>query len=183
MHTKRKQNWKYYYPVSDPEHIAPSLASCFAEHGGPWADYAPIIADLQIPQGFSLVLLTIYSAIRALFHIIDWKSNDLSHKEAINLPLYGAKCCIIIMSYNTTFIMSLCSVFYNNALSYDYERHVGAAHYVFVRGLDGAGSGWYHHRPSAAMINALDACFERCMSNSESTTQYPFALFSAPYLG
>ncbi len=39
---------------------------------------------------------------------------------------------------------------------YDYDRDVGGACYVFLRGLDGSGNGWWVDRPSRAAIIALD---------------------------
>ena len=45
---------------------------------------------------------------------------------------------------------------------YEYERHVGGALYLFVRGIDpaaGMGRGVYFDRPSAECLHALDDCF------------------------
>ena len=45
---------------------------------------------------------------------------------------------------------------------YEYERHVGGALYLFVRGIDpaaGMGRGVYFDRPSAECLLALDDCF------------------------
>ena len=45
---------------------------------------------------------------------------------------------------------------------YEYERHVGGALYLFVRGIDpaaGMGRGVYFDRPSAESLLALDDCF------------------------
>ena len=45
---------------------------------------------------------------------------------------------------------------------YDYDRHVGGAFYLFLRGMrpDAPGSGVYRDRPSRACIEAIDACFQ-----------------------
>ena len=45
---------------------------------------------------------------------------------------------------------------------YEYERHMGGAFYLFVRGIDpaaGVNRGVYFDRPSAACVHALDDCF------------------------
>ena len=45
---------------------------------------------------------------------------------------------------------------------YDYDRHVGGAFYLFLRGIEpaaGMDRGVYFDRPSRACIEALDACF------------------------
>ena len=42
---------------------------------------------------------------------------------------------------------------------YDYDRHVGGALFIFLRGTHSAGHGLYHARPPRALIEALDALF------------------------
>ncbi len=44
---------------------------------------------------------------------------------------------------------------------YDYDRHIGGAFYLFLRGMrpNAPGSGVFHDRPSRACIEAIDACF------------------------
>ena len=46
---------------------------------------------------------------------------------------------------------------------YGYEEHMGGVFYLFTRGIEAAGGeagqGIHFHRPSAACIDALDACF------------------------
>jgi exodeoxyribonuclease V beta subunit len=44
---------------------------------------------------------------------------------------------------------------------YDYDRHIGGALYLFLRGMrpDAPGSGVYRDRPSRACIETIDACF------------------------
>ena len=45
---------------------------------------------------------------------------------------------------------------------YEYERHMGGAFYLFVRGIDpaaGVSRGVYFDRPPAACVHALDDCF------------------------
>ena len=42
---------------------------------------------------------------------------------------------------------------------YDYERHVGGALYLFLRGADADTQGVFATRPPRALIEALDALF------------------------
>jgi exodeoxyribonuclease V beta subunit len=59
---------------------------------------------------------------------------------------------------------------------YDYDRHVGGAIYLFLRGMlgqaapaaAGSGRGIYLHRPSAAVISALSACFAELATPPEA---------------
>ena len=42
---------------------------------------------------------------------------------------------------------------------YDYDRHVGGAVYLYLRGWDGQGGGVHAERPPRALVEALDALF------------------------
>ena len=42
---------------------------------------------------------------------------------------------------------------------YDYDRHVGGAVYLFLRGYASPGGGLHAERPSKALIEALDDLF------------------------
>ena len=44
---------------------------------------------------------------------------------------------------------------------YDYDRHVGGALYLFLRGSHGASGGVHAERPPRALIEALDHLFAR----------------------
>jgi exodeoxyribonuclease V beta subunit len=43
---------------------------------------------------------------------------------------------------------------------YDYDRHVGGAVYLFLRGTRAPGQGVYFARPSRALIERLDRLFQ-----------------------
>jgi len=43
--------------------------------------------------------------------------------------------------------------------NYDYDRHVGGAAYLFVRGLSASTSGVHFERPAKEFIEALDDQF------------------------
>ncbi len=40
------------------------------------------------------------------------------------------------------------------------DGQFGGVRYLFLRGLDGAGNGVWRDKPSAALIAALDGCFD-----------------------
>nr|MBL8456799.1 hypothetical protein [Zoogloeaceae bacterium] len=42
---------------------------------------------------------------------------------------------------------------------YDFDRHVGGAVYLFMRGSAAAGQGMYFERPGRVLFEALDALF------------------------
>jgi exodeoxyribonuclease V beta subunit len=43
---------------------------------------------------------------------------------------------------------------------YDYERDVGGAVYLFVRGVDASGTGVYADKPPKTLIDELDRLFK-----------------------
>ena len=43
---------------------------------------------------------------------------------------------------------------------YDYDRHMGGALYLFLRGSRADGQGIHHARPPRVLIEALDALFK-----------------------
>ena len=43
---------------------------------------------------------------------------------------------------------------------YDYDRHVGGAVYLFMRGIGAPGQGVYADKPPRALMDALDALFQ-----------------------
>jgi exodeoxyribonuclease V beta subunit len=44
---------------------------------------------------------------------------------------------------------------------YDYAQHMGGAVYMFLRGIHTEGAGVHLHRPPQALIETLDALFEK----------------------
>ncbi|MOA60619.1 RecBCD enzyme subunit RecB [compost metagenome] len=42
---------------------------------------------------------------------------------------------------------------------YDYDRHVGGALFIFLRGASSSGHGVYHTKPPRELIESLDALF------------------------
>ena len=136
------------------------IAEAFAAHGGPWADYASDIADIELPGGYFTGIIDLLFQHRGRVHILDWKSNDLARRGGYDQDALAAEMRHhhYVLQYHL-YAVAVHRLLRRRLPDYRYERDVGAAHYLFVRGVDGSGAGWYRHRPSAAMIAALDACF------------------------
>jgi exodeoxyribonuclease V beta subunit len=47
---------------------------------------------------------------------------------------------------------------------YDYDRDVGGALYLFLRGIDTPGAGVHLHRPARSLIEALDQALRQEIS-------------------
>jgi len=104
------------------------------------------------------------------FHVLDWKSNHLGYTPAD----YDHAPMAVAMSehgYHLQYLLYCVAVhryLRHRLVDYDYDRHFGGVHYLFVRGVrpewqspaaDGQPSacGVYFHRPLKSSIISLDA--------------------------
>ena len=156
--THRQCELEVLLPVDRTSHDG--LARAFAEHGGPWSAYANDIADIALPQGYFTGIIDLLFTHQGRVHLLDWKSNDLAKRGDYDQAAMTAEMRHhhYVLQYHL-YAVALHRYLRRRLADYAYDRHVGSAHYVFVRGVDGSGNGWYQHRPSAAMIAALDRCF------------------------
>ena len=88
------------------------------------------------------------------YYVLDYKSN--------RLPAYGPgelQAALLEHRYEvqyTLYLLALHRLLKARLPDYDYERHVGGAIYVFLRGVDQHGAGVFAQRPPRALIEALD---------------------------
>jgi len=59
----------------------------------------------------------------------------------------------------TLYLLALHRLLKARLADYDYDRHVGGALYVFLRGAGQANCGVLHLKPPRALIEALDKAF------------------------
>ena len=98
------------------------------------------------------------------WYVLDYKSNWLGAApgdyrptaldEAMREGGYALQYLIYLVALHRHLSVRL--------LGYEYERHMGGAFYLFVRGMDpaaGVSRGVYFDRPPAACVHALDDCF------------------------
>lgn len=91
------------------------------------------------------------------YYVLDYKSNKL--------PAYGPahlQQAILAHRYDVQYalyLLALHRLLKARLPAYDYDRHVGGALYLFLRGIDQPGAGLYVDRPPKALIEALDAAF------------------------
>ena len=165
--------WRF---VAQLGRTAPAdLADAFREHAAAdLADYADALGRLptQDAEGVLTGLVDLVVEADGRWHILDWKTNRLGADAAAYSPAALAA-TMQEHHYVLQYHLYLVGVhrFLRSRLgdTYDYDAHVGAAHYVFLRGLDlrPAGSeppapgeralGVYTDRPPRALIDALDA--------------------------
>ena len=97
------------------------------------------------------------------WYVIDYKSNWLGP----DLASYSDAAIAESMrhhGYHLQYLLYLTALHRLLALrlpGYDYDRHIGGAFYLFLRGMrpNAPGSGVFHDQPSRACIEAINACF------------------------
>lgn len=93
------------------------------------------------------------------FYVLDYKSNwlgDTARAYAQN----GLTEAMLAARYDLQMALYLTALhrhLQDRLPDYSYERHMGGAFYLFVRGIATPSRGVYFHRPAASFIEALDA--------------------------
>ena len=95
------------------------------------------------------------------YFVLDYKSNWLGADDgAYQWP--GMQAAVLSHRYELQYlfyILALHRLLKARLPDYDYDRHVGGAIYLFLRGVQSASGGVFHARPPRAVIEALDAAF------------------------
>jgi len=92
------------------------------------------------------------------YYVLDYKSNHLPDytpaqlQQAMLVHRYDVQAVLYVLALHRLLRSRL-------GLGYDYERHMGGALYLFLRGIDQAGSGLLALQPPRALIETLDAAF------------------------
>ena len=95
------------------------------------------------------------------YYVIDYKSNHLGADDAAYTAAAMAQ-EILAHRYELQYVLYLLALHRMLKLrlpDYDYDRHVGGALYLFLRGSQSPGRGVHAERPSRALIEALDRLF------------------------
>jgi exodeoxyribonuclease V beta subunit len=95
------------------------------------------------------------------YYILDYKSNHLGDGPWAYGPEPMAE-AMLEHRYDLQFVLytlALHRLLKARLPGYDYDRHMGGAVYLFLRGVDAAGRGVYGERPPRALIQRLDADF------------------------
>ena len=96
------------------------------------------------------------------YYVADHKSNRLGEGDADYTP--AAMCRAVLgHRYELQYVLYLLALHRllraRLGAAYDYDRHVGGAVYLFLRGHAAAGGGLHLERPPRRLIEALDALF------------------------
>jgi exodeoxyribonuclease V beta subunit len=168
------REWRFQLPLGDVN--AELLSETFARHGDEVARrYAPALRRLSAGRthGFLSGVVDLAFEHDGRWHVVDWKSNqlglDVAHYERAELEreMFASH---YVLQYHL-YLTALHRHLKLRLKDYDYDTHVGGAWYAFLRGVDGAGRGWFNDRPPRALISALDAL----MTDSITTRGRPAA--------
>ncbi len=96
------------------------------------------------------------------YYVVDYKSNWLGGEDAAYTQEAMAA-AVTEHRYDLQYVLYLLALHRQLKLrlpDYDYDRHIGGALYLFLRGSRAAGQGIHHARPPRELIEALDALFK-----------------------
>ncbi|MDF1504132.1 PD-(D/E)XK nuclease family protein, partial [Roseisolibacter sp. H3M3-2] len=135
---------------------ADALAACFADHPG---DYAARVAHLGFRplRGFLAGAIDLVARHDGRWWLLDYKSNRLGPRRADYAPERMAREMAdahYVLQYHL-YLVALHRWLGLRVPGYDWDRDVGGACYVFLRGV-GEGTGVFVDRPPRARIEALD---------------------------
>jgi exodeoxyribonuclease V beta subunit len=105
------------------------------------------------------------------YYVLDYKSNKLPGYEPAQLQQ-----AMLAHRYDvqyTLYLLALHRLLKSRLADYDYDRHVGGALYLFLRGIDQSGAGLYLDRPPQALIEALDVAFSASPQGAEPLEAAP----------
>jgi exodeoxyribonuclease V beta subunit len=97
------------------------------------------------------------------YYVADYKSNWLGPDAAAYTP-EAMRAEILHARYELQYVLYLFALhrlLKARLPDYDYDRHVGGAVYLFLRGIEAPNRGLHAERPPRALIEALDRCFSR----------------------
>lgn len=105
------------------------------------------------------------------YFVLDYKSNCLGEdataydKDAMARAMAGHRYDLQSVLY----ILALHRLLKARLSAYDYERDVGGAVYLFLRGVDASGTGVYTDKPSGTLIEKLDRLFKETHAHDAHT--------------
>ena len=126
--------------------------------------YDPRLADgAGEINGFLNGFIDVVARVGERWYVMDYKSNWLGNDAADYSP-EAIERAMAQHGYHLQYLLyvtALHRLLRIRLPDYDYDRHVGGAFYLFLRGMrpQEPGSGVYRDRPSRACIEAIDACF------------------------
>ncbi|HEX7386808.1 MAG TPA: exodeoxyribonuclease V subunit beta [Castellaniella sp.] len=123
----------------------------------------PVLAPARL-NGVFKGFIDLALKVGGRYYLVDYKSNDLGARAVDYAPdsliraMCGARYDVQLMMY----LLALHRQLRARLPDYDYERDMGGALYLFLRGQNTPGQGVCAMRPSQELMDSLDALFEEC---------------------
>ena len=136
------------------------LGEALADHGYD----NPFAGSRSNIEGYLRGFIDLVAGHDGVWYVLDYKSNWLGNRPD-DYRRAGISKAMRDHRYPLQYLLYLVALhrYLAGRLSgYDYDRHVGGAFYLFLRGIEpaaGMDRGVYFDRPSRACIEALDGCF------------------------
>jgi exodeoxyribonuclease V beta subunit len=96
------------------------------------------------------------------YYVADYKSNWLGAEDK-DYTLEAMREAVLEKRYELQYTLYLLALHRQLKVrlgeNYDYQRHIGGAVYIFLRGLEGPAGGLHVEKPPQALIESLDALF------------------------
>lgn len=104
------------------------------------------------------------------YYVLDYKSNTLGEDDnAYTRQAMGE--VILEKRYDLQYVLYLLALhrlLKARVPDYDYDRHIGGAVYLFLRGIGGATAGVFADKPPRNLIESLDALFDGDLGRGEA---------------
>lgn len=146
---------EFLYPVERLRHAR--LRAILEAHG--------VVCDpvrFDDVEGFLRGFIDLVFTHDGRWYVLDWKSNwlgpEVADYAAGRLPAAMSRERYVLQAL--LYLVALHRRLGRMLDGYDYDRNIGGAYYLFLRGLDparGAATGVHHFQPSRGLIEALDA--------------------------
>lgn len=133
------------------------------------ADIAPAyhhalaLLDFSTLNGYLKGFIDLICRHQGKYYVLDYKTNWLGPVAASYTP-FAMQQSVAESHYYLQYWLYTLALHRHLRVSlpgYDYDRHMGGARYLYLRGMDGSGQyGVYSNRPPRALIESLDKLLE-----------------------
>jgi exodeoxyribonuclease V beta subunit len=155
------------------EDCLPEMEFWFAGHGVTARELDDAVTDAVLPNaprprlrnntvnGMLNGFIDLVFCYRNRYYVLDYKSNHLGDSEAAYETKAMEK-AMLEHRYDLQYViytLALHRLLKLRLPDYDYEKHIGGAVYLFLRGVDDSGHGVFLDRPPQDLIETLDKAF------------------------
>lgn len=158
---RRINEMEFHYPI---KRIAPQLVRrVFQDRAGAYIKQLPAHHWQRLTfapvHGFMKGYIDMIFEFDDRYYLVDWKSNHLgySYEDYAATSLQAAMTESFYYLQYHLYALALDRWLKSRVPGYRYDRHFGGVFYIFIRGLDdaGTGTGIFYDLPDTGLMNAL----------------------------